>query len=54
MKLTKQPTLADCIRDTRKIKIKKAFFEQINTFLDWQSISLTIDENYKKRESAVG
>jgi len=54
MKLIQQPTLADSICDTRARKIKKVFFEQINTLLDWNSISTTIDKYYKKGESAVG
>ena len=54
MKLQQQPTLADSICDTRTRKIKKVFFEQINTLLDWESISMTIDKYYKKGESAVG
>jgi IS5 family transposase len=54
MKLIKQPTFADSICDIRTRKIKKVFFEQMNTLLDWQSISLTIDKYYKKGESAVG
>jgi IS5 family transposase len=54
MKLIQQPTLADSICDTRARKIKKVFFKQINTLLDWESISRTIDRYYKKGESAVG
>lgn len=49
-----QPTFADSICDTRTRKIKKVFFTQINTLLDWESISRTIDRYYKKGESAVG
>ncbi len=54
MKLIQHPTLADSICDTRARKIKKTFFEQINTLLDWKSISVTIDKYYKKGESAIG
>lgn len=54
MKLIQQPTLADSICDIRTRKIKKVFFEQINTLLDWQSISCLIDKHYKKGKSAVG
>lgn len=54
MKLIQQPTLADSICDVRVRKIKRVFFEQINTLLDWQSISITIDKHYKKGVSAVG
>ena len=52
MKLPHQPNLADSICDIRTRKIKKVFFEQINTLLDWQSISLHIDKHYKKGKSA--
>ena len=54
MKLLQQPTLADSICDIRTRKIKMVFFEQINTLLDWQSISTLIDKHYKKGKSAVG
>jgi IS5 family transposase len=33
LKRRQQPTLADSICDTRARKIKKVFFEQINTLL---------------------
>jgi len=54
MKSIQQPTLADSICDVRTRKIKKVFFGQINTLLDWQSISSTIDKYYIKGKSAVG
>lgn len=54
MKLTSHPTLADSICDLRSRKIKKVFFTQINELLDWDSISSTIDQYYKKGTSAVG
>ena len=54
MKLIQQPTLADSICDIRTRKIKKVFFEQINTLLDWKSISTIIDKHYIKGKSAVG
>ena len=34
MKIQKQTTLADSICDLRARKIKKTFFNQINTFID--------------------
>lgn len=54
MKIQKQPTLADSICDLRKRKIKKTFFSQINTIIDWNSISKIIDKDYSKGKSAVG
>jgi IS5 family transposase len=54
MKLLPHPTLADSICDIRTRKIKKVFFEQINTLLDWKAISLHVDKHYKKGKSAVG
>ena len=54
MKIHKQPTLADSICDLRKRKIKTTFFSQINTIIDWNSISKIIDKDYSKGKSAVG
>lgn len=54
MKQHRTPTLADSICDLRTRKIKKTFFTQIDTLLDWKKISLVIDKHYKKGESAVG
>ena len=54
MKLVPVPTLADSICDLRTRKIKKQFFTQINTLLDWQAISGIIDLHYKKGRSATG
>lgn len=54
MKMIKNPTLADSICDLRTRKIKTLFFTQINTLLDWEKISLLIDEHYTKGKSAVG
>ena len=54
MKAPNNPTLADSICDLRTRKIKKTFFTQIDTLLDWESISKVIDKHYKKGESAVG
>ncbi|TXE18526.1 IS5 family transposase [Psychroserpens burtonensis] len=54
MKLLHQPTLADSICDICTRKIKRVFFEQINTLLDRRSISTQIDKHYKKGKSALG
>ena len=54
MKAAKKPTLADSICDVRSRKIKKTFFNQINTLLDWDSISSLIDSHYIKGKSATG
>ena len=54
MKVTKNPTLADSICAVRSRKIKKTFFNQINTLLDWNSISNLIDRHYIKGKSATG
>ena len=54
MKLIKNPTLADSVCDLRARKIKRTFFEQINTLLDWKAISSTIGKHYKKGKSATG
>ena len=54
MKIAKPPTLADSICDLRSRKIKKVFFTQMNDLLDWESISLLIDQHYTKGKSAVG
>lgn len=54
MKAHKTPTLADSICDLRTRKIKKTFFSQINTLLDWNAISEVIDKHYKKGKSATG
>ena len=54
MKLHKQPTLADSICDLRARKVKQAFFTQINTLIDWNTISKIIDKDYSRGKSAVG
>jgi len=54
MKIHKQPTFADSICDLRKRKIKATFFSQINTIIDWNTISKIIDATYSKGKSAVG
>lgn len=54
MKIQKQPTLADSICDLRARKIKKTFFTQINTLIDWDTISFLINKDYLKGKSATG
>jgi transposase, IS5 family len=54
MKIQKQPTLADSICDLRARKIKKTFFTQINTLIDWDMISILINNDYLKGKSATG
>lgn len=54
MKQLSTPTLADSICDLRTRKIKQTFFNQINTLLNWDSISAIIDVHYKKGKSATG
>jgi IS5 family transposase len=54
MKIQKQPTLADSICDLRARKIKKIFFTQINTLIDWDTISILINNDYLKGKSATG
>lgn len=54
MKAHNSPTLADSICDLRTRKIKKTFFTQIDSLLDWDNISKVIDKHYKKGKSAVG
>jgi len=54
MKLISNPTLADSICDVRSRKIKTVFFNQINTLINWKSISVIIDKHYTKGKSATG
>lgn len=54
MKLQASPTLADSICDLRTRKIKRQFFSQINSLLDWKSIGGVIDKHYHKGKSATG
>jgi IS5 family transposase len=54
VKLQKQPTLADTICDLRSRKIKRTFFSQINTLIDWDNIEKLIDADYSRGKSAVG
>lgn len=54
MELVHQPTLADSICDLRSRKIKRTFFNQINTLIDWSPIEKIITAHYKKGESALG
>jgi IS5 family transposase len=54
MKLHKELTLADTICDLRTRKIKKTFFTQINTLIDWKEIGNIIDKDNPRGKSAVG
>jgi IS5 family transposase len=54
MKKIQVPSFADSICEPRTRKIKKTFFSQINTLLDWTEISKLIDTNYKRGKSASG
>ena len=54
MELVKQPTLADSICDLRARKIKRTFFTQMNTLLDWHPIENVIKQYYTKGKSATG
>jgi transposase, IS5 family len=54
MKLHKDPTLADSICDLRTRRIKKTFFTQIKTLIDWTEISQLIDKDYSRGKSATG
>lgn len=48
------PNLADSMCDLRSRKIKKTFFTQINTLLDWNPIREIISKHYQKGKSATG
>lgn len=54
MELVKHPTLADSICDLRSRKIKRTFFTQINTLLDWVGIEKVLQKHYTKGKSATG
>lgn len=54
MKIQHTPTLADSICDLRTRKIKKTFFIQMNTLLNWDKVSKLIDKHYNKGKSATG
>jgi len=53
IKIQKQPTLADTICNSRARKVKKTFFTQINTLIDWENITQIIDKDYSKGKSAT-
>lgn len=54
MEFIQQPTLADSICDLRTRKIKKTFFTQINTLINWGSVETLLKQHYTKGESATG
>ena len=47
-------TLADSICDLRSKKIKKTFFTQINSLIDWDKLDGIISKYYTKGNSATG
>ena len=54
MEINQQLTLADSICDIRTRKIKRTFFTQINTILDWEPIKAVLKAHYCKGKSATG
>ena len=54
MEFVQAPTLADSIYDIRSQKIKRTFFIQINTLLDWTPITEILKTHYVKGRSATG
>jgi len=54
MELVKHPTLADSICDIRSRKIKRTFFMQMNTLLNWDPIISVLNTYYTKGKSATG
>ena len=54
MKKQDNSTFADIICDLRTRKIKKTFFNQVNTLLNWNKISNIINNHYDRRKSATG
>jgi IS5 family transposase len=54
MELVTHPTLADSICDIRSRKIKRAFFTQMNTLLDWHPIITVLKKHYTTGKSTTG
>jgi IS5 family transposase len=54
MELVQQPTLANSICDLRSRKIKRTFFIQMNTLIDWKHFVFIINLHYTKGKSATG
>ena len=54
MNKEQSPTLADSICDLRSRKIKKTFFTQINTLIDWEQVKEIISKHYRKGKSVTG
>ena len=50
----KKPSLADSTCDVRARKIKKMFFTQIITLIDWDTVSILINNDYLKGKNATG
>ena len=52
MELVQHPTLSDSICDIRSRKIKRTFFTQINTLIDWGPVITILKQHYTKGKSA--
>jgi len=52
MKRKQEPTFADSLVQNRARKIKKTFFSQINTIIDWQPIEEVINKYDNRDEKA--
>lgn len=48
------PSLADSICDLRRRKVKKTFFQQIDTIIDWAEAKKVIDKFYKPKMRTTG
>jgi hypothetical protein len=53
VKKQKPPTFAVGICDLRARKIKKKFFTQINTPIDWDAIFILINKDYSKGKVTI-
>ncbi len=54
MKKQSTANFAEVICDLRIRKVKSIFFDQINTLVDWESVSTIINKHYKKSTNAIG
>lgn len=54
MELVTHPTLEDSICDIHTRKIKRTFFAQSNTLLDWKPIVTVLNIYYAKGKRAIG
>lgn len=48
------PTLADSICDIRTRKIKKTFFTQVESLIEWDKVTKIINKHHKRGKSATG